>query len=76
MPTSIACLDEVFKLLRKNGPLDVAQICARTLLQTKEVINALKELENMSAVKRRPDKGVPIVTNEVLIVWGLPNLWQ
>ena len=70
---SVTCLDQVFRLLRKHGPLDVAQICVISLLSMEEVKVALEELEGRNVVMRRPDEGSIIpVPDETLVVWGLP----
>ena len=69
--------NEVFALLAKNGPLNLAQIVVETLIPEDQILQVRDYLLEQRLIQERPDKGREHIEDPILKVYGLqpPQYW-
>ncbi len=70
-PDVEAAADEIFLLLRDNGPLCASQISVERLIPLRNVMEALILLKERHIVEQRPDRDETLNADESLAPWGL-----
>lgn len=70
-PINEGHIDEIFKLIRSDGPLCASQISVEILLPLKQVMIALEELKRRGIVELRPDRNRGFHAEQETSPWGL-----